>query len=292
MVGANVSGAWPSNDLVFDVEKRLDFMDREGIDMHVLSVIPPNFLYDTPPEVAMDLARAQNDAIAEIVQAYPGRFIGAAHVPLQNVQDAVEELDRAVEELGMTSVQIGTDINGEKLDSPSLWPFYEEAEKLDAPIIVHPNNPTGSEKMRKYYLSNLIGYPLETALGIASVIFGGVLERFGGLKFCWAHGGGFLPYQIGRLDHGYRVRPEPKTAIIRPPSEYFKMMYFDTITHSLLALEYLIGVVGIDRVLMGSDFPFDMADPNPVHSIQSVRTITSEEKKKILGSNSSKLFIK
>jgi aminocarboxymuconate-semialdehyde decarboxylase len=144
--------------------------------------------------------------------------------------------------------------------------------------------------MRKYYLTNFIGFPMETSLAVSSIIFGGVLERFERLKFCFVHGGGFIPYQRGRLEHGYQVRSEPKGEISKPPSEYVKLLYFDTTTHYQPALEYLTATVGSDKVIMGSDYPYDMADPHPVSSVRGLQSLSQDDKEKILGGNAVRIF--
>ena len=203
---------------------------------------------------------------------------------------AMKELDRAVNELGLSGVQILTNINGRDLDDPELMPFYEEVEKLDVPVFIHPLGVAGAERMKKYYLANLIGNPLDTTLAAAHIIFGGVLEKFPGLKFCLAHGGGNLPYIRGRLEHGYEVRPECKVAIQQPPSHYLPLMYFETITHFLPALDYLITSVGADKVMLGTDYPHDMADSQPVVTVQSLDGISDEDKERILGDNAARLF--
>jgi aminocarboxymuconate-semialdehyde decarboxylase len=176
------------------------------------------------------------------------------------------------------------------LDWPELWPFYARAEKLGAFLLVHPGVPPGVAQMKDYALFNLIGYPFVTSLAAASLIFGGVLEDFPRLKFCFAHGGGFLPYQRGRLEHGYRVKPECRRKIPRPPSDYVRLLYFDTVTHYLPALEYLIKTAGIDKVLMGSDYPFDVNDPDPVETVRRLESISSEGKRKIQGENAAGLL--
>jgi aminocarboxymuconate-semialdehyde decarboxylase len=189
----------------------------------------------------------------------------------------------------MRGIEIGSNINGKYLDDPDLWPFYEKAQRLGTFIFVHPINVAGLERMQKYHLRNLIGNPLDTSLAIASIIFGGVLESFPRLKFCFAHAGGFTPYQQGRLERGYHVRSECKT-ISKPPIEYIKLLYFDTITHYAPALSYLIETVGSDHVLMGSDYPFDMGDPNPVSTVKDLKTISNPEKRKVLGKNAIRLL--
>jgi aminocarboxymuconate-semialdehyde decarboxylase len=274
---------------IYNPEMRIHDMDKTGVTIQALSV-RPRFGYELDSEIALDISRAQNEMIAKFVSKHPDRFVGLATVPLQDPQAAADELDRAMSTLDMTGVEIGSNVNGKNLDAPELWPFYEKAQELEAFIFVHPTNVAGIERMQKYHLGNLIGNPLDTSLAIASLIFGGVLESFPRLKFCFAHAGGFAPYQRGRLEHGFKVRPEGKEVISKPPSEYFKLLYFDTITHYPPALRYLIESVGSDHVLLGSDYPFDMADPDPVSTVNGLESISSTEKRNVLGENAAKLL--
>ena len=273
----------------YNTAKRITLMSEEGVDIQVLSVTPGNFCYDAPVKAGEALAVAQNNAIAEVVEAHPERFVGSATVPLQDVDVAVQELDRAIKDLRFTSVEIGSNVAGRNLDSLELWPFYAKAQEMDVPIIVHPINNAGAERMQRYYLGNIVGNPLDTTIAIGSVIFGGVLEKFKSLKFCWAHGGGFFPYQIGRFDHAYKVRIESRANIPKPPSEYLKNMYFDTITHGKPALDFLIRTMGSGKVLLGTDFPWDMGEYDSVSTIESLDS-TSKDRERVLGGNSKKLF--
>jgi aminocarboxymuconate-semialdehyde decarboxylase len=267
----------------------LQEMDKQRVDIKTLSIMPL-FNYDADPDLAIHYCRMQNEVLAETVKAHPDRFIGLATVPLQDPKEAANELQRAMRELSMKGVEIGDGVNGNNLDWPKLWPFYEKAQELGAFILCHPSSPPGVERMEKYGLWNLIGFPTATSLAIASLIFGGVLEDFPRLRFCFVHGGGFVPYQLGRLDHGFRVRADCREIIKKTPSEYFNLLYFDTITHYTPALEYLIETVGSDHVLLGTDDPFDVADPDPVATVSRLKSIPSEEKEKILGGNAIKLL--
>ena len=273
-----------------DVEERLKVMDKAGVDVQVVSVTPGNFCYDAPAEAGAVIAAAQNDAIACMTEGHPGRFMGCATVPLQDPEAAVKELNRCVRDLGFTGVEIGTNVMGKNLDSPELMPFYAEAERLGTPILVHPINNAGADRMGWYYLGNIVGNPAETTIAIGSVVFGGVLERFKRLAFCWSHGGGFWPYQVGRFDHGYDVRPEPRVNIAKPPSTYASRMYYDTITHSEAALGYLVSSMGAGNVVYGTDFPWDMGDYSSIPMIKATKGIKAGDRGKILGETSARLF--
>ena len=290
LYGVNVPRLTLNQPEFYEAGRRIAMMEERGVDVQVLSVTPGNFCYAAPPEAGAAISRAQNDAIHGMVTDNPDRFIGSATVPLQDAEAAWQELDRAVKDLGFTSVEIGTNVNGANLDSPALEPFYDKVEALGVPIIVHPVNNAGADRMTRYYLGNTVGNPMETTLAIGSIIFGGVIERHKGLRFCWAHGGGFLPYQIARLDHGYRVREEARANIRKPPSGYLDAMYYDTITHDEPALSFLIKRMGADRVLYGTDFPWDMGEYGSIPMIKGMSSLSDEEKARVLGENSARLF--
>lgn len=277
-------------EYLYRPELRIREMDKTNVDIQVLSMMAPLARYDIDPRLGAGYSRIQNEAIAKVVKAHPDRFVGLATVPLQDPRGAANELERAMKELGMKGVEIATDVNGKNLDWPELWPFYAKAQELGAFILVHPGVPPGAGQMQNYCLYNLIGYPFVTSLAIGSLVFGGVLEDFPELKLCFAHGGGFIPYQRGRLEHGYRVKAECKGKISKPPSEYLKLLYFDTVTHYLPALEYLIRTAGIDKVLLGSDYPFDVMDSDPVETVNLLESISFPEKKKIWGENAAQVL--
>lgn len=190
---------------------------------------------------------------------------------------------------GLRGAEIASNINGRYFDDPGFDLFWEAAQALDALIFVHPNQVAGAERMKEYNLANLIGNPTDTSLAFAKLIFGGVLERFPRLKFLLAHAGGFLPYTWGRLDRGYRIQDSAAAKIPMTPGEYVKLLYFDTITHSRMALEYLVANFGAEHVLLGSDYPYDMGDPEPVASLRAA-TIGPERMAQIAGTNACKLL--
>ena len=277
-------------EYLYRPELRIQEMDNANVDIQVLSMMIPLARYDLDPSLGAGYSRIQNEAIAKVVEGHPDRFVGLATVPLQDPREAANELGRAMRDLGMKGVEIGSDVNGRNLDWPELWPFYTKAQELGAFILVHPGAPPGAERMQDYCLYNLLGYPLATSLALASLIFGGVLEDFPKLKFCFAHAGGFVPYQRGRLEHGYRVKAECRGKISKPPSEYLKLLYFDTVTHYQPALEYLIRTVGVDKVVLGSDYPFDVCDADPVKTVDLLQSISYVEKRKIWGENAARLL--
>src|SRR5215468_1715256 len=242
----------------FDVDRRFVDMAAAEVEVHVLSATPQTYYYDQEPSLAATCAALQNDQIAKLVKAYPDRFLGIATLPMQAPQRAAEELRRAVRTLGLRGAMIGSNVQGRNLDDPALEPLWAEAAALGAFMIVHPMNVAGADRLRSYYLNNLIGNPLDTTIAAACLVFGGVLERHPALNFLMVHGGGFIPYQGGRWVHGWQVRPEPKVHLKESPAPYLDRFVYDTILHSKTSLEFLIASVGAARVFLGSDYPYDM----------------------------------
>ena len=275
-------------DTIFDLKKRRAELKSLRIDVQVLSAVPFLFFYDLPSEVALQFTRAQNEGIARIVRDYSDEFVGLSCVPLQDPELAVSELERSVKHLGLKGVEIGSNINGLTLDDRSLWPFYRKAQDLGVPIMVHPVG-SGVSRLGKYYLGNFLGNPLETSIAVSSVVFGGALKSFPRLKFYFVHGGGFIPYQRGRLSHGFKVRPEPKEIISVDPEYYLDKIYFDSVLHYPQALEFLVRTHGSGKVLLGSDYPFDMRLPNPVDSIRNLK-LSDTAKSEVISKNAAEMF--
>lgn len=277
-------------DQVCRLERRETDMDRLGIDLQVLSVSPWLFAYHLEPAVGVAVCQVMNDAFAAAISAHPGRFVALAHVPLQAPEAAAAELERCVRDLGFRGAEICSHVNGRNLDDPALAPFYRKAQELDVPIFLHPQHVLGMDRLGSYHLGNLIGNPTDTAVAVASLIFGGVMLEFPRLAFYLAHGGGTCPTLRGRWEHGWHMRPEARLHIQRPPSEYFGRFYFDSLTHSVQTLQDLVQAVGADRVMLGSDYPADMADPDPVRTIASLRHCTEADKQLMYGDTAQRLF--
>jgi aminocarboxymuconate-semialdehyde decarboxylase len=278
----------PITPAYHDLDRRLRAMDGQGVAVHALSLMPP-MVYWADADLGLRLARVVNDAIAHAVRAHPDRLVGLATLPLQAPDAAVGEVERAVTELGLRGVYLGTNVRGADLDDGALTPVFARIAALGVPVFLHPLNVVGGPRVGAYYLHNLLGNPFDTAVAAARLIFGGVLDRFPSLRVCLAHGGGAFPYLVGRLDRGHRVRPECRH-LPRPPSAYVDRLFFDTIAHSPDALRYLIGLVGAERVMLGSDYCFDMGYDDPVGALQAVESLDAADRDRILGGNAVRLL--
>lgn len=274
---------------IWDVGLRLADMDRYGVEMQVLSPTVFTFFYQHEPGLALACAMLQNEEIARVVKAHRERFIGLGTVPMQAPERAADELTRAMTTLGLRGVMIGSHVMGRNLDNPALDPFWSTAETAGALVFIHPHAGAAAERLGSYYLKNLVGLPFETTVAAASLVFGGVLERFPRLKICLSHAGGFVPYQAGRFRHGWEVRPEPKTRLKGDPETSLDRLFYDTITHSRPVLEFLIASVGAERVLLGSDYPFDMGNLDCVARVRAL-DIAAEKRDLILGGYARSLF--
>ena len=272
-----------------DIERRFTDMDAAEVDMHVLSVSPQTWLYGEEAAVGIAGAAIQNDEIARLVKEHPDRFAGITTLPMQAPDKAADELRRAMTKLGLSGAMIGSNIRGRNLDDPSFEPLWATAAELDAFMMIHPGNVAGAERLRAYYLGNLIGNPLDTTIAAACLIFGGVLERHPKLNFVMVHGGGFIPYQGGRWVHGWQVRPEPKVHLKHSPQPYLDRLRYDTITHSKPALEFLIASAGAGRVFLGSDYPYDMGTLECVRQVRALN-IAAADLDKILGGHAAAIL--
>lgn len=267
----------------FDPIRRIEDCDRLGVSVQVLSTVPVMFSYWAQPGDGHDLARLLNDHLAEVVRQHPGRFVGLGTLPMQAPDLAVRELERCRGELGLAGVEIGSHVNDWNLDHAALFPVFQAAERLGAAVFVHPWDMLGRERMSKYWLPWLVGMPAESSLAICSLIFGGVLERLPRLRICFAHGGGAFPGTIGRIEHGFRVRPD-LCAVDNPrgPRAYLGQFYVDSLVHDADALRGLIRLMGADRVALGSDYPFPLGEAEPGKLIESMDDLTTETKRRLL----------
>jgi aminocarboxymuconate-semialdehyde decarboxylase len=256
------------DDRSWNPVRRIEDMDRLGIDRQVLSPPPVMFCYWAEAKANQAFARMQNENFAALAAAHPARFSAMATVPLQDPALAIAELRHAREVLGLRAVEIGTFPGKRDFDDPALFPFFEACRDLGMAIFVHPAAPLiGQERLDRYYFPLIVGNPLETALAISKLIFGGVLERLPDLRICFAHGGGAFPFTLARLDHGWSVRPEGPAAIPHRPRDYARRIYVDSLTLSPRNLRFIVEELGADRVVIGSDYPFDMGDADPARSV-------------------------
>jgi aminocarboxymuconate-semialdehyde decarboxylase len=277
---------------MLDLAERLAWMDANDVEIQVLSAWMDFSAYVLDPDDGAWLARALNELTAQAIANYPDRFRAMAAVPLQAPDLAARELRHSVEQLGMVAVEIGTAVGDTELDEPSLEPFWNAAEQLDVLVLVHPPYMSiGFERLTRYFLDNIVSNPAEATVAAAHLIYGGVLERHPDLKVCLTHGGGFLPYQIGRQDRGFKAKPGLTAQHLHAlPSTFLRRFYFDTVVHGAEALRFLVDRVGSDRVVLGSDYPFPMGDPEPVTTVRkagfddaTTRAILADNARRALG---------
>jgi aminocarboxymuconate-semialdehyde decarboxylase len=257
-------------DNCWDAEKRIDEMDDAGVNVQVLSTVPVMFSYWTKPADGAEVAKFLNDQIADIVSEFPLRFVGLGTVPLQQTDLAIKELERC-KQIGLSGVEIGTNVNQNNLGEPRFFDFFSACEQLNMAIFVHPWDMMGQDDMQKYWLPWLVGMPAEVSRAICSLIFSGVLEWLPRLRICFAHGGGAFPATLGRIDHGFNVRPD-LCAVDNPhsPRKYLSRLYFDSLVHEAAKLDYLVKLIGADQIMLGSDYPFPLGEHHPGHLIDSM----------------------
>lgn len=272
------------------VARRLADMDKAGIDVQALSPSPPQYYYSTPPEVGRQAARLVNEGIAEIVAGHPDRFVGLGTVPLQDPGYAVKELEHIFKEFGFRGVEISTNVAGEELSHAKYRRFFAKAEELGMLIFLHPNGFSDGRRLTDHYFINVIGNPLESTIAVSHLIFDGVLADYPTLKICVAHGGGYLPAYAARMDHAHAAREDCRRVISQAPSSYLKKLYFDTVVFSHAQLEYLVAQYGSEHILLGTDYPFDMAMTDPVGFIESAPNLKKAEKAAIQGGNAARLL--
>jgi aminocarboxymuconate-semialdehyde decarboxylase len=251
--------------------------DQSGIDRRVFSPPPFTYRYWDDPRATLDLHRLLNDATASLVAAHPDRFVGLATVPLQDNDLAIAELRRAREELGLAGLTLGTNVAGGNIADDVRRPLLAAAAASDTPILVHPDFVPNA-RWATHYLINLLGMPVDSGIALANLAFGGRLAEFPELRVCFVHGGGVAPYLLGRWDRGWKVRSETKTDIHRPPSTQLTRVFCDTLTHSPEALAYLVDVMGPDRVVVGTDSPFDVEDAAPLASLEAAPRLNDDDR--------------
>ncbi len=279
----------PLPEAIFEPDIRLRDMDEKRVDVQIIAVPPPNYHYHVPAHVGVDFASIQNDFLIQLSDGQPDRFHVFGTLPLQDIDASLKEIERIAGIPRVRGVEMGTNINGVELDDPSLSPVWESLEAANLPVWLHPDQRSiaGPERLSDYYLQNFIGIPLDSTIAAARLIFGGVLERYPSLRFGFCHGGGFAPYQVGRWEHGWGVREEARTFVTdKGPRHYFSTLYFDSLTHDVISLQLLGQRVGWDHVVLGSDYPFDMASTDPVAGVEAAG-LGEEEMKMVLEGNAS-----
>ena len=275
---------------ILDLDLRLRDMDAHGVRMQLVCATVQTFFYDREPALGLACAILQNDQIAAVVARHPDRFAGLATLPLQDPQKAADELRRAMVARGLRGAQIGSNVNDRNLDDPALEPVWTVANELKAFFLIHPHGEIlRGDRLKSYYMRNFVGLPFETTMAGAALVFGGVLERFPDIRFCLCHGGGYVPYQAGRFVHAWQVREEAKVRLQGSPQASLGRLYYDSIVHAPRALQFLIDTVGADRVLLGSDYPFDMGNLDCVARVDALPA-PLEVRDTVLGKAAAKLL--
>ncbi len=270
----------------WDAAERLRECDADGVDIQVLSTVPVLLNYWAKPNDGLEVARFLNDHLAGFVRAHPTRFVGLGTLPMQAPELAVRALERCVKELGLAGAQIGSHVNDWNLSEPALFPVFQAAQELEAAIFVHPWDMMGKERMAKYWLPWLIGMPAEVSLAICSMIFGGVFERLPRLRVAFAHGGGAFPATLGRIQHGFEVRPDlvaVDNAVA--PRDYLGRFFVDSLVHDAATLRAILPQFGRNRVALGSDYPFPLGEQHPGALIESMPDLDPETRTRLLSGN-------
>jgi aminocarboxymuconate-semialdehyde decarboxylase len=269
---------------------RLAALDAMGIDLQLCAPPPPQCYYTVAPEYAVPATRVLNDGIAAFCAGRPDRLMGLGGVPMQEPAEAVAELERCMGPLGFKGVQVLTNVAGRELSDPAFEGFWAAAERLGALVMIHPNGFTEGRRLSRFYFSNVLGNPLDTTVALHYLIFDGVLERHPGLKLLAVHGGGYLPGYSGRIDHAWGARSDSRGTLPQPPTHYLRKVYFDSIVFTPHQLEYLVRVFGADRILMGTDFPYDMAESDPIGHICAVEGFDAATRAALAGGNAQRLL--
>ncbi len=251
-------------------DQRFRVMDDMGVDMQLVCPSPPQIYYNLPLDVGVEAARVLNDGIAEYVGKHKDRLVALGGVPMQDGNEAAKELERGMKQLGFKGAEILTNVNGKELSDPDFAPFWKKAEELDALVLIHPTGFTQPQRFARFYFNNVIGNPLDTTVALHYLIFDGVFERHPKLRVLAVHGGGFLGAYSGRIDHAWGARSDSHGTLPKPPTTYLKRnVYFDTVVFTPHQLETLVKTYGADRIVLGTDYPFDMADFDPIEHVVS-----------------------
>lgn len=269
------------------VDTHLADMDASGIDIQAISPMPGQLIYVVPPDVAREGARIINDGMAAAVAKHPDRLVGMGLIPMQEPELAVQEMRRCVHELGLRGIEVSSHVNGHELSEPQFRPIFAAAQDLGVLLFLHPLGFTHGERLRRHYFNNVIGNPIESTIAVSHLIFDGVLDRWPGLKICIAHGGGYASHYWGRMDHAWRARSDCREHISKPPSHYLRQLYFDTLVFDKAELRLLLETYGADHLCLGTDYPFDMSEPDPLgfHA-----ELSESDREQILGGTAARLL--
>jgi aminocarboxymuconate-semialdehyde decarboxylase len=271
-------------------DERLADLDAMGIDVQLVCPPPAQCYYTVPLDIAVPATRMVNDGLAEYVARRPDRFVALGSVPLADGKEAAAELERCMRSLGFKGVEILTNVGGNEISEAAYAPFWQKAEDLGALVLIHPNGFTEGRRLSRYYFNNVIGNPLETTLALHNLIFDGVLERHPNLKILAVHGGGYLPAYSGRIDHAWGARSDSNADLPQPPTTYLKKVYVDTVVFTPHQLAALVSLLGADHVIMGTDYPFDMAEFDPIGHVASVNAFDRSTFEAIVGGNAKRLL--
>lgn len=281
----------PFNPVLSDLDARIQAMDATGVDVQLLSGWIDLTAYALDADAGAEYSRRFNEIITAEAGRSPDRLIPLGTIPLQDPRRAAQELDYAVVDLGMAGVQIATTVDGTDLDQAGLDPFWEAAAGLGCLVVLHPCDPLPGVDLSRNFLDNMVGRPAESTIAVAHLLFSGVLERYPELVICVVHGGGFLPYQLGRMQRGFDAAPRLAAQnISTPPTELARRLYYDTVLHDPSPLAFLVSHFGADHVVMGTDYPFPMGDPTPVNTVNAIPGLSDEQRQLILGENVSRLL--
>ncbi len=270
-------------------DQRFHDMDQMGVDIQLVMPPPPQCYHTVKLEYAVPAAQMINDSIAEFVSKHKDRFVPTGTVPMQDGNEAAKELERCMKKLNFKGVEILTNVAGRELSDPAFSPFWEKAEELGALVILHPNGFTEGRRLSRFYFNNIIGNPFETTLALHYLIFDGVLERHPKLKILAVHGGGYLGAYSGRIDHAWGARSDCNVGLPKPPTSYLKQVYVDTVVFTPHQLKALVDLFGVDHVMMGTDYPFDMLEHDPIGHVASVDSFDDTTRAKLAGGNLKKL---
>ena len=275
--------------LLTDPLRRLTHMDSQGVEMQAVAIAPAQYHYWADQDLGDEIARIGNEAIAALVDAHPGRFVGMGTLPMQAPDRAVAEMERIASVHRFPGVSINPSAEGVDYDDPAYDRFWDKVEELDMVVILHPNGFSNGDRLDRYYMINVVGNPVETTVALSHLVLGGVIERHPKAKILGVHGGGYLPFYMDRMDHAYEARPDVGALIKRKPSSYLKQLYFDSIVFGD-GLDYLIDRVGADHILMGTDYPYDMGEQDPIGRVSRASNASENDVMQMSGLNAARLL--